>query len=141
MERAIGELGKGIRQPSNPFGNLAQLALRRAQINAVKAICPELDEDLVQHLPQYSCDLGQGYVLLRPRERIAQEFSDTELDAIRSVCEKEKRQKWGRLQLPNGQIARSRYSETKRHSEDTRISRNVKVWTYGYIRCLKCFIF
>ena len=60
MERAIGDLGNGIRQPSNPFGNLSQLALRQAQINAIKVICPELDEDLVKHLLQYSCDLGEG---------------------------------------------------------------------------------
>ena len=58
MERAIGDLGKGIQQPSNPFGNLSQLALRQAQINAMKVICPELDEDLVICLPRYSCDLG-----------------------------------------------------------------------------------
>lgn len=82
MEHAIGDLRKGIRQPSNPFGNLAQLALWQAQINAMKAICPELDEDLVQHLPQYSCNLGQRYALLRPCERMAQGFSDIELQAI-----------------------------------------------------------
>ena len=95
MEHAIGDLRKGIRQPSNPFGNLGQLALWQAQINAMKAICPELDEDLVQHLPQYSCNLGQRYALLRPCERMAQGFSDIELQAIREVCEKEKQQKWG----------------------------------------------
>ena len=89
MEHAIGDLGKGIRQPSNPFGNLAQLALQQVQINAMKAICPELDEDLVQHLPQYSCNLGQGYALLRPHERMAQGFADIELQAIQEVCGKE----------------------------------------------------
>ena len=127
MERAIGDLGNGIRQPSNPFGNLSQLALRQAQINAIKVICPELDEDLVKHLPQYSCDLGEGYIVLRPREKVAQGFSDRQLQAVREVCEKQKRQKWGRLQLPNGQIARSLYSEKQRNSTQTRISRNVKV--------------
>ena len=63
MERAIGELGKGIRQPSNPYGNLCQLSLRRAQANALKAACPQLNDDL-PHLPRYSEDLGAGYVLL-----------------------------------------------------------------------------
>jgi len=64
MERVIGDLIKGIWQPSNPYGNLCQLALQWSQINAMKAICPELDADLVQHPPQYSVDLGVGYVLL-----------------------------------------------------------------------------
>ena len=41
MEHAIGELGKKIQQPSNPYGALAQLALWKAQINAIKVICPE----------------------------------------------------------------------------------------------------
>ncbi|KAF9037969.1 hypothetical protein BJ165DRAFT_1407912 [Panaeolus papilionaceus] len=35
LERTIGDLGSDIRQPSNPFGNLIQLALRLAQINAL----------------------------------------------------------------------------------------------------------
>ncbi|KAF8172911.1 hypothetical protein BJ912DRAFT_831986, partial [Pholiota molesta] len=143
MERAIGELGKGIRQPSNPFGNLAQLALRRAQINAVKAVCPELDGDLVEHLPQYSHSLGDGYVLLRPRQRTAGDFSAVELNAVRTVCDKQRRQKWGRLQLPNGQIARSRFSEDKKNASDTRISRNVKLDIDGTIEFaeVQCYFF
>lgn len=130
IERAIGDLGKGIRQPSNPYGNLCQLALRRSQINAMKTICPELDEDLVQRLPQYSVDLGTGYIVLRPRQKVAENFSQAELDVIQTVCDKTKRQKWGRLQLPNGQIARSLYSENKRIVSENigkRVSRNVKV--------------
>jgi hypothetical protein len=126
MERAIGELGKGIRQPSNPYGNLCQLALRRAQANVLKAVCPELDSD-IPHLPRYAQELGAGYVLLRPREKLASEFTEAELEVIKLVCDKEQRQKWGRLQLPNGQVARSLFSETRLVSEDTRISRNVKV--------------
>ena len=93
----------------------------------MKIICPELDEDLVQQLPQYSVDLGAGYVLLRPRQKVAEDFSQAELDVIQAICDKTKRQKWGRLQLPNGQIARSLYSENKRISENKRVSRNVKV--------------
>ena len=129
MERAIGELGKGIRQPSNPYGNLAQLAVQRAQINALKAICPDLDNDLVPKTPRYALTLTDGYILLRPRERTALGFSDKELEAICEVCTEleEKRQKWGRLQLPNGQVARSLYAENRRHTENKRNTRNVKV--------------
>ena len=130
MECVIGEFGKAIRQPSNPYGNLTQFAVRRGQINALKSICPELDSDLTQCLPQFSHDLGNGYILMRPREKMAQGFSDAEANAIKEVCEKEKHQKWGHLQLPNGQIARSLYSENRRMAENTRNSRNVKVFYY-----------
>ncbi|KAF8890250.1 hypothetical protein CPB84DRAFT_1837475 [Gymnopilus junonius] len=98
------------------------------EANVLKAVCPELDNDL-PHLPRYAQDLGSGYVLLRPREKLASDFSEAELEVIKHVCNKERRQKWGRLQLPNGQIARSLFSEKKRVSEDTRISRNVKLET------------
>ncbi|KAJ2923243.1 hypothetical protein H1R20_g13850, partial [Candolleomyces eurysporus] len=42
-ERAIGDFGKEIRQPSNPFGNLAQIAVQQARKNALKVIYPDLD--------------------------------------------------------------------------------------------------
>ncbi|KAF8154953.1 hypothetical protein B0H34DRAFT_660517 [Crassisporium funariophilum] len=133
MERAIGELGKAIRQPSDPYGNLSQLALRRAQASALKVVCPELDDD-VPRLPRYARDLGAGYVLLRPREKMASQFSEVESEVIKQVCDKERRQKWGRLQLPNGQTARSLFSETRRVEERTRISRNVKITLDGQVR-------
>jgi hypothetical protein len=113
---------------------LTQFAVRRAQIDALKCIFPELDDDLMQHLPQFSHELGDGFILLRPREKTAQGFSEAEANAIGRVCEKEKRQKWGRLQLPNGQIARSLYSENRRMAENTRNSRNVKVFLLLYYR-------
>lgn len=127
MERTIGDLGRGIRQPGNPFGNLCQLAVRRAQINALKSIYSEFDNDPTRKLPRYSSNLGGGYIFLRPRDRIAQHFYRQELDAIGLVSDHETRQRWGRLQLPNGQIARSLYSESKRTAENKRNSRNVKV--------------
>lgn len=43
MERTIGDLGQEIRQPSNPFANLARRALRRSQVNALKSMYPDLD--------------------------------------------------------------------------------------------------
>lgn len=131
MERAIGELGRGIHQPSDPFGNLSQLALRRAQINALKSICPELDtDDLI--LPKYSQDLGNGYVFLRPRDQRAVIFSEQESDAVNLVTQFTKRRRWGRLRLPTGQVARSAYAEDKRTSENKRVSRNIKVFLNKY---------
>jgi hypothetical protein len=130
-ELIIGELGRGIHQPSDPFGNLSHLALRRAQINALKSVCPELDtDDLV--LPKYSQDLGNGYVFLRPRDQQAVIFSEKESDAVNLVTQFTKRRRWGRLQLPTGQVARSVYAEDKRTSENKRVSRNIKVFLIEY---------
>jgi hypothetical protein len=70
MERTIGDLGREIRQPSNPFANLAQRALRRSQVNALKNMYPELDPTATLHMPKFSQDLGNGCVLLRPRDRL-----------------------------------------------------------------------
>ena len=129
MERAIGDLGKDIRQPSNPFANLSQIALRRSQINALLNSCPELDVN-AETIPTGN-DVGNNYFLLTPRERYASSLGGgIRWDAFRAhfphmmgVC------RWGRLNLPNGQIARSLYSETQREgkAENTRITRNVKV--------------
>jgi len=69
LERAIGDLGQSIRQPATPFTNLAQVALRQAQANALKVLCPELDKTLTPFLLRLSHDLGQGSVLLQPRDR------------------------------------------------------------------------
>lgn len=67
MERSIGDFGQDIRQPSNPYGNLCQIAVRRSQVNALKAMCPEFDRDI--HLSKYSHDNGDGYLFLTPRQR------------------------------------------------------------------------
>jgi len=51
MERTIGNLGQEIRQPSNPFANLAQHALQWSQVNAFKSIYPKLDPKSKFQLP------------------------------------------------------------------------------------------
>ena len=129
MERTIVDLGEGIRQPSNPFGNLCQLALRTSQINALKTICPELDHK-PQH-PKSARNLGNGYIVLGPCShylskldlRVAWDLIHAECPLMKGVLP------WGRLCLPNGQIARSLYAENQRkgRSMAKRISRNVKV--------------
>ena len=63
MEQTIGNLTQELRQPSNPYANLAQQALLRCQINAMKNIIPDIEEsnDL---LPRGAITLGNDYVLL-----------------------------------------------------------------------------
>lgn len=52
MERTIDDLGQEIKQPSNPYGNLAERNLRRARTNALKIICPDVDPDQGYTLPR-----------------------------------------------------------------------------------------
>ncbi|KAG2740820.1 hypothetical protein P692DRAFT_201842418 [Suillus brevipes Sb2] len=121
MECTIGNLVEEIQQPSNPYANLGQCAIRRAQINALKSIIPSLDTSDTKCLPHFAKDLGSGYALLKCQDRtsctttvhegwaiqdyieracsdspILQQFSH---DGTIRVCW------WARLQLLNGQIA------------------------------------
>ncbi|KAG0694270.1 hypothetical protein DFH29DRAFT_815528 [Suillus ampliporus] len=68
MERTIGNLGQEIWQPSQPYANLSQQGVRRCRINTLLSLMPELDEP-PKGLPQGAVDVGDGYVLLRKRER------------------------------------------------------------------------
>ena len=45
MERTIGNLGQEIKLHSDPYANLSERGVRRAQMNALKAILPELEPD------------------------------------------------------------------------------------------------
>ena len=125
MERAIGDLGGEIKQPSNIFGNLCQIALRRSQLNALKNACPELD-DSSRGIPKFAHNCGNSFVLLRPRDRYRKSLTGPQLTTVNEDLNINSLRRWGRLCLPNGQIARSLFSEKER-SERTRISRNVKV--------------
>ncbi len=139
MERTIGDLGSEIKQPSKPFENLAQRSLRRAQDNALVAMHPELVAQPLSKTP--SVDLGEGFVLLHPRQKGPRAVEDREDIAIlryiedlvgtaqaRSIWVETMQccvQRWGRLRLPNGQICRTAWKEIP--NQMTRLARNVKV--------------
>lgn len=142
MERTIGNLVGEIHQPSNPYANLTQCAIRRAQHNALMVMIPTLDPDYGKPLyPRWSKDLGNGYALLKLQERschvttfaegiIIKAFLDAhfpyspeyiffDLHQRFRVC------RWARLRLPNGQTCRSVFSlrETR---QNVRRAHNVK---------------
>ena len=62
LENVIGNLGREVRQPSNPFSNLAERGLLRAQQNALKSLVPEVNTQA--HFPRGSLPLHGGYCLL-----------------------------------------------------------------------------
>ena len=154
IERTIGDLGGEIRQPSKPFANLAKRALRRAQVNGLKAIFPDLAPDPPTVSPNVpSCTVGPGITLLHPREdndRPPKPLSIQEQDAITNYIEQSagssasdlenwkknpRVQRWGRLRLPNGHTCRSLWSEATR-GELSRRARNIKVSLNIELQCL-----
>ena len=135
MERTIGNLGQEIRQPSNFYANLSQCGLLRCQVNALKAMIPDLDPP-PPPLPRGAIDLGQGYALLHAQDRYARLMRPQEAGALLlylgGVAENPngwcpKVTQWARLRLPNGQVARSRWKKSIKPLGKVRIARNVKV--------------
>ena len=134
MERMIGHLGSLIKQPSNPFANLAEQAKKVAEINALVAIYPGFERKKKD--PRGSIDLGGGFLLLGPKDQKPYDFSLAEQSALDnfylglSNAESVPRRsfhRWARLQLPTLQVARSHWKEVVRSSKVARTDRNVKV--------------
>lgn len=140
MERTIGNLGEEIKQPSKPYANLSQRGVRRSQVNALKAMIPELDDNKHFQVPRGAVDLGNGYILLRARDETAQELSEEKETAIRTYFQTVvgdleidthlRIMRWSRLRLPNGQIARSAWKENLKSIKHVRIARQVTVRYY-----------
>ncbi len=138
MERCIGEYGKEIRQPSRPYANLSQRGVISGQINALKALIPELDDAHDQTVPQGCLDLGGGYVLLKKLDDVDRSVSDAKHEAIMHFRSKHTNtpylewfnfpvRKWARLRLPVGQVVRSAWREELKSLSQIRMSRFVKV--------------
>lgn len=133
-ERAIGYLGQLIRQPSNPHRNLAKIAERECQLNALHSIYPEFDPP--KPPPRASQDCGNGYVLHPPRSRSVDYVAGPVGALLESTygpgasvlrC-------WGKLTLPNGQKVRSLYSERRGTRKNSRVTRNAKIILDGEVR-------
>ena len=137
MERTIGNLVSEICQPSNPYANLSQCGLQRSQVNALKAIYPDLDEEN-NTIPRGAINLGNDYVLLRAKEQTYYKLSHEYLTKLKIFLSNAygmylpeetpvSVQRWARLCLPTGQVARSIWKEGLKPLNRVRISRNVKV--------------
>ncbi len=138
MERTIGNLGQEIKQPSEPYKNLSQRGVLRAQVNALKIMYPVLDKP-EKGLPHGALDIGDGFQLRRAMDSCEREIVGKEREAICQfllehgiVANTIKMRKWARLRLPTGQIARSAWKENLKSLEKLRIARNVKVCTLKY---------
>ena len=118
MENTISSLGREIRQDFDPYANISQRGIIRAQTNAIQSMIPNLSRKNEETLPS-----GGGHVLLNACDNIAREVSQPEADAILKLWLKEKWlnsdgwardrkiKRWARLLLPNGQRVRSVWGE------------------------------
>ncbi|GLB43663.1 hypothetical protein LshimejAT787_1401750 [Lyophyllum shimeji] len=124
METLIGNIGREIRQDKDPYANISQRGLLRAQLNALRNIIPGLvpPHDDIRN-PSSSKDLGDGYILLHARQSTLVDVSPAEASAIMALWESEQWpnqsswpravKRWARLRIPNGQVVRSRWMEQK----------------------------
>ena len=138
LETAIGNLGREIRQDRDMFANLAQRAVLRAQTNSLQAHFPDIRLEFGESdTPSLSARAHtfEGYdgYAFHPRceecpspvsedERVAllfywrsQGWSNSDMWP-HAVC------RWAKLQLPNGQLARSVWHETSVMSKLRRAS-------------------
>ena len=131
LEWTIRNLGEELQQTSNPYANLANRGLQRSQLSALYAMIPDLEPD-VPILPQGSAGLGDGYILLRARDKHTVLLRGKQADALREFMILELRDglpgdwepkitRWARLHLPNLQIARCAWKETERASAAERV--------------------
>ncbi|OJT06314.1 hypothetical protein TRAPUB_2832 [Trametes pubescens] len=121
MENYIGNITREIKQHSTPYANVSERALRRCQIIALQAMFPDLSKEITG-LPQGAVDLGNGFVLLRARDRSAWTVtSPLERGAVYKFLASVDNPvpdtwipevfRWARLELPQGQIARTAWKE------------------------------
>ncbi|KAF8226798.1 hypothetical protein L208DRAFT_1498218 [Tricholoma matsutake] len=123
METAIGNLSKEIRQDKDPFWNLEEHGVLHAQINSVMAMHPKLDVNYgASTLSIYVCAFPDGYAFLPRCDTTTRPMVQLEHDALMDYWEREGWPNqgswpnmivcWARLQLPNGQRARSIWSDS-----------------------------
>ena len=134
MERTIGNLGEEIRLHSDPYANLSQRTIEHVHANALYALALDLLHTTGK-LPASTCDIGNNYLLLGPRKH--HEMDVTTLEAFQTFSDLHHWRikhgdslsvdRFARLLLPNGQVARSWWHKKKWPAEKVRIARNVKV--------------
>ncbi|KAI0682956.1 hypothetical protein C8T65DRAFT_595700 [Cerioporus squamosus] len=125
LENYIGNITREIKQHVTPYANVSERAFRRCQVNALKAAIPAFaDPDPV--LPSASIDLGDGYALLRARDRVERGVTEAEEQAVRAFLSQQFGfdnptwtpivRRWARLAIPTGQVARSAWKEVDREA-------------------------
>jgi len=142
LERTIGNLGEEIKQHLNPFTNLSQRGIRRAHVNALIAIIPDLEgnQNSGGDLPHGSKDIEDRFVLLHARDKHPECLRECKVDALNKFLSTSNTgrvavRQWARLRIPTGQVCYSAWKELQRPLEKCRTACNVKVCQ---MFCLLC---
>ncbi|TFK79541.1 hypothetical protein K466DRAFT_505373 [Polyporus arcularius HHB13444] len=120
MENYIGNITKEGNQHVTPQENIVQRAEIRVQEIGMQAMYPQLVHRTLD--PASAVDLGDGFVLMRARERTQHNVQlHSEHVAIHSFLRRQnipvraewipRFQRWARLRLPTGQIGRTAWKE------------------------------
>jgi hypothetical protein len=83
LECTIGNLGKEIKQHSNPFANLSQHGIRHAWVNAFVAMIPDLEGHKSSKRSHGSKDLNCGHILLCAQDADPHCLQECEADTLR----------------------------------------------------------
>lgn len=135
MKRTIGNITEEMKQPSKPYENLSQHAVRHTEVNALKAMVPKLDPTTKD--PHGSEEVGDGYTLLHARDENKKQIDSPAGAVIRAYMQCEtglalgnwvpQVHQWAQLHLPTLQIARSAWKEKLKPLNKVWMSWNVKV--------------
>ena len=80
MERVISVFGLLIKQPSNPYANLTKQAKKVVEVNVITAMWPSFE--WVEKDPHGSVDIGDGYLLLGPKDAKPHHLSNVKYVAL-----------------------------------------------------------
>ena len=124
LETVIGNLSCEIRQDQDLYANLTQRAVMRAQVNSLRARFPWIEFEVGGRSSSstHKCEFEDRYIFLPCCKEVPSPLSEYELVALKvywrtqpwpdtdvwpnTVC------RWAKLQLPNGQKARSVWYES-----------------------------
>ena len=154
LETIIGNLGREIRSDREPYANLTERAVLRAQTNSLRAQYPGVKIDVREKdpnaLPPGARDLGGRYALLPRCDSAARPLSVGEYQALMKYWEDmdwpNKNNwpngvvRWARLRLPNGQRARSTWFESTsqtplRQTSCVEVCISLFLFILGYLNC------
>jgi hypothetical protein len=151
MERVIGILENDLRLHSQPYANLAHIAMRMSQENSLIAMLPELERPAYS-LTDNDIDFGNGFAILHPIDTRMHTPSPPIADALwkfmrESTCEDHsfleepiiKVIRFARAAFDDGSTGRSSWKEDLKPIEHLRISCMVEV-SVNFIYSVFCLL-
>jgi hypothetical protein len=145
LERLIGLLEDDLRLHSDPYANIAHIAQRMCSRNALISMMPELGPPARQ-LTSADLNVGEGYALLHPCDKVDQLLTPDEVRAVQVFAEERWNEgdqfdshravRYQRLATPAGPVTRSTLKENRMPAGHLQSSRMVEVSSSCHsVRC------